>query len=191
MTEYKYIPKPGDIVNFKNPSLETNHRGTVIKFVPGRDNKSTSRDYLVKFNTPLWSGGSKELWCSAEDLTLIWNSLRKDMDMNPTVTYTTSSTTTTNKFDDYNIQIQKNNKTAESSVSFSNYPWTAYYVTADEFFEILRVAFDDTYGGGTDTPWHPEDMYINVLTTLEVVTNTLSNMANIKAGKPLKGLKEI
>jgi hypothetical protein len=113
------------------------------------------------------------------------------MDMNPTVTYTTSSTTTTNKFDDYNIQIQKNNKTAESSVSFSNYPWTAYYVTAEEFFEILRVAFDDTYGGGTDTPWHPEDMYINVLTTLEVVTNTLSNMANIKAGKPLKGLKEI
>jgi hypothetical protein len=187
----KYIPKPGDIVNFKNPSLETNHRGTVIKFVPGRDNKSTSRDYLVKFNTPLWSGGSKELWCSADDLTLIWNSLRKDMDMNPTVTYTTSSTTTTNKFDDYNIQIQKNNKTAESSVSFSNYPWTAYYVTADEFFEILRVAFDDTYGGGTDTPWHPEDMYVNVLTTLEVVTNTLSNMANIKAGRPLKGLKEI
>jgi hypothetical protein len=70
-------------------------------------------------------------------------------------------------------------------------PWTAYYVTADEFFDILRIAFDDTYGGGSDTPWHPEDMYVNVLTTLEVVTNTLSNMANIKAGRPLKGLKEI
>jgi hypothetical protein len=53
------------------------------------------------------------------------------------------------------------------------------------------VAFDDTYGGGTGTPWHPEDMYINVLTTLEVVTNTLSNMAKIKAGRPLKGIKEI
>jgi hypothetical protein len=184
----KYNPKPGDIVNFKNPSLGTNHRGMVLA-IDG--NKYPRRTVLVKFIHPLWDGGSYEGWCSPEDLTLIWNTLRKDTDMKPTVTYTSSSTTTTNKFDDYNIQIQKNNKTAESTVSFSDRPWTAYYVTADEFFEILRIAFDDTYGGGTDTPWHPEDMYINVLTTLEVVTNTLSNMANIKAGRPLKGLKEI
>ncbi len=187
-----YNPKPGDIVNFKNPSIETNHRGIVMEYQAGRSiNTGRERDVLVKFNTPIWAGGPLEAWCAVEDLTLIWPTLRKANEMKPTVTYTTSSTTTTNKFDDYNIQIQKNNKTAESSVSFSNYPWTAYYVTADEFFEILRVAFDDTYGGGTDTPWHPEDMYINVLTTLEVVTNTLSNMAKIKAGRPLKGIKEI
>jgi len=70
-------------------------------------------------------------------------------------------------------------------------PWTAYYVTADEFFDVLRLAFDETYGGGSETPWHPEDMYVNVSTTLEIVANTLSNMANIKSGRQLKGIKEI
>ena len=69
-------------------------------------------------------------------------------------------------------------------------PWMNYYVTADEFFEVLRVAFDDTYGNGTDEPWHPEDMYVNVSCVLEVVTNTLANMANIKSGRPVQGIKE-
>jgi hypothetical protein len=69
-------------------------------------------------------------------------------------------------------------------------PWMAYYVTADEFFEVLRIAYDDTYGGGSDTPWHPEDMYVNVSCVLEVVTNTLSNMAKLRSGRQVKGIKE-
>jgi len=64
-----------------------------------------------------------------------------------------------------------------------------YYVSADEFFEILRVAYDDTYGD--KTKWHPEDIYINALTVLEVMTNTLSNMAKLKSGRPLRGIKEL
>jgi hypothetical protein len=69
-------------------------------------------------------------------------------------------------------------------------PWMAYYVTADEFFDILRIAYDDTYGGSSDTPWHPEDIYVNVSCVLEVVTNTLSNMAKLKSGRQVKGIKE-
>lgn len=112
--------------------------------------------------------------------------------MSNNVRVTTSTAPSQERVDPSNIQhtavYASNNVSNTSPV---DHPWTAYYVTADEFFEVLRVAFDDTYGGGTGTPWHPEDMYINVLTTLEVVTNTLSNMAKIKAGRPLKGIKEI
>ena len=111
--------------------------------------------------------------------------------MKPTVTYTNSSTTTTAQFDNQNIKIQKDNKLAQSNISTEDRPWTRYYVTADEFFDVLRLAFDEAYGGGSDTPWHPEDMYVNVSTTLEIVANTLSNMANLKAGRQLKGIKEI
>ncbi len=113
--------------------------------------------------------------------------------MSNNVRVTTSTASSQERVDISNIK----HTTFYASNSVSNpstvdRPWMAYYVTADEFFDILRVAFDDTYGGGKDTtPWHPEDMYINVLTTLEVVTNTLSNMAKIKSGRPLKGLKEI
>lgn len=66
-------------------------------------------------------------------------------------------------------------------------PWSPYYVTSNDFFKILRVAFDDTYG--SDRNWHPEDLYINVSCVLEIVSNTLANMANIKAGKELLGVK--
>ena len=83
-----------------------------------------------------------------------------------------------------NITITASNLTSDSQ------PWTAYYVTADDFFDILRIAYDDTYGGGSETPWHPEDMYTNVSCVLEIVTNTLSNMARIKSGRPLSGIKE-
>jgi hypothetical protein len=190
MTDYN--PKPGDIVNFKNPSLKTSHRGVVVEYRPGRSiNTGRKRDVLVKFNDPIWSGGPLEAWCALENLTLIWPTLRKANEVKPTVTYTSSSTTTTNQFDDYNIQIKKDNKLSQSTFSASDRPWTAYYVTADEFFDVLRLAFDEVYGGGAETPWHPEDMYVNVSTTLEIVANTLSSMANLKAGRPLKGIKEI
>jgi len=105
---------------------------------------------------------------------------------------TTSTASSQDRVDPSNIKhtaVYTSSNVSNSSIL--DRPWTNYYVNADEFFSILRIAFDDTYGGGSDTPWHPEDMYVNVLTTLEVVTNTLSNMANIKAGRPLKGLKEI
>jgi len=68
-------------------------------------------------------------------------------------------------------------------------PWMPFYVTSDEFFEILRVAYEDSYGKDTGV-WHPEDMYVNVSVILETVTNTLSNMSRIRSGKPLKGIKE-
>ena len=86
----------------------------------------------------------------------------------------------------------KTNTVYYSSNSVNNVserPWTAYYVTDDEFFDILRIAYDESFGG-SKTPWHPEDMYTNVVTVLEIVTNTLSNMANLKSGRQLKGIKE-
>ena len=84
-----------------------------------------------------------------------------------------------------------NNITITSSNINTNYhPWTAYYVTADEFFEVLRIAYEDTYGREDQTPWHPEDLYTNVSCVLEIVTNTLANMANLKSGRQLKGIKE-
>jgi hypothetical protein len=184
----KYNPKPGDIVNFKNPSLGTNHRGTVLA-IDG--SKYPRRTVLIKFDHPIWDGGPYEGWCSPEDLTLIWNTLKKGTDMKPTVTYTNSSTTVTSQFNNQNLKLEKDNKLAQSTISTEERPWTRYYVTADEFFDVLRLAFNETYGGGSETPWHPEDMYINVSTTLEIVANTLSNMANLKAGRQLKGIKEV
>ncbi len=68
-------------------------------------------------------------------------------------------------------------------------PWLPFYLTSDEFFEILRVAYEDSYGKDTGI-WHPEDIYVNVSTVLETVTNTLSNMSRIRSGKPLRGIKE-
>jgi hypothetical protein len=68
-------------------------------------------------------------------------------------------------------------------------PWLPFYVTSDEFFEILRVAYEDSYGKDTGV-WHPEDIYVNVSTVLETLTNTLSNMSRIRSGKPLRGIKE-
>ena len=83
------------------------------------------------------------------------------------------------------ILILPSSKMQTSTIN--DYPWTPYYVTSDDFFEILRVAFDDTYG--SDHKWHPEDLYVNVSCVLEVVSNTLANMVRIKAGKELSGVK--
>jgi hypothetical protein len=60
---------------------------------------------------------------------------------------------------------------------------TSTYLTTDEFFDILKIAFEDTYG--SDHTWHPEDMYVNLKSTLEIVTNTLSNLHNIRNNKQL------
>lgn len=190
MSNYK--PLVGDRVEFIDSTRGTSHVGVIHEYKRGRDTRGKAynmplRDYLVLFDEPLWEDGPGQAWVAAEDMNLIKSSrLNK-----PTVTYASSSTSQTARdFDFSNLVLEKNNKLFNSTISTSDRPWTAYYVTADEFFEVLRVAFDDTYGGGSETPWHPEDMYTNVSCVLEVVTNTLANMANLKSGRGVKGIKE-
>lgn len=112
---------------------------------------------------------------------------RKNIENKPTVTYTsnTYSTSVNDEINKQNININTSSKMQTSTID--DRPWTAYYLTSDEFFEILRVAFDDTYG--SDHKWHPEDLYVNVSCVLEVVSNTLANMVRIKAGRQLYGVK--
>ena len=104
----------------------------------------------------------------------------------PTVTYSSSSYEATSSNDFHNINITASSEVKTSTID--DYPWTAYYLTSDDFFDILRIAFDDTYG--SDHKWHPEDLYINVSCVLEIVSNTLANMVRTTAGKPLRGVKE-
>lgn len=117
--------------------------------------------------------------------------------MKPTVTYTSNSAQQSSPLSNKeNIKLNYGGKVQTSTQTFgmagdnganSERPWLAYYVTSDDFFEILRVAFDDTYGSGHK--WHPEDLYVNVSCVLEVVSNTLANMVRIKTGKELSGVK--
>ena len=62
-----------------------------------------------------------------------------------------------------------------------------YYLTSRQFFDVLETAFNDTYGSNSE--WHPEDLYTNVECVLEVVTNTLSNSMRVKNGQPARGIK--
>lgn len=106
------------------------------------------------------------------------------------MTYLTGNVKITDATNSEPIYSSNNINITASNVNSNDNPWMAYYVTADDFFDILRVAYEDTYGGGSETPWHPEDMYTNVSCVLEIVTNTLSNMARLKSGLPLSGIKE-
>lgn len=189
----KYILVPGDIVDFTDSTTGKIHRGFIDKYQHGRDvlprTKDAKRDYLVNFDNPLWDGGHKEAWCAREDLELV-----RPTKTSSTVTFATSSITNPPlKFDPNNIKINQSNnvttstQTLGSKVDDHNYPWSPYYITSDDFFDILKVAFDDTYG--SDHRWHPEDLYVNVSSVLEVVSNTLANMVRIKAGKDLSGVK--
>jgi hypothetical protein len=187
-----YKPGVGDRVEFIDPTTGNAHLGVINEYQQGRDKKAEvyklpKRDYLVLFDEPLWAEGPGQAWVAAKDINLI-----KSVKLNkPTVTYVTSSTSQTARdFDFSNLILEKSNKVYKSTISTSDRPWTAYYVTADDFFDILRVAYEDTYGNGDTTPWHPEDMYANVSCVLEIVTNTLSNMARLKSGRPLSGIKE-
>ena len=96
-----------------------------------------------------------------------------------------------------NLKLKKSDVTIDAlrgsvpnSLSGIDKPWIPYYVTSDEFFDILKVAFNDTYGDKGGTPYHPEDLYANVSCVLEVVSNTLANMVRIKAGRSLHGVRE-
>jgi len=186
-----YKPAVGDRIEFIDPTTGTAHLGIIHQYKQGRDTRAIAlkhpkRDYLVLFDEPLWAEGPGQAWVAKEDMNLIKsNKLNK-----PAVTYVTSSTAqTTRDFDFSNLILKKSNKVYESTVSTQDHPWTAYYVTADDFFDILRIAYEDTYGG-SDTPWHPEDMYTNVSCVLEIVTNTLSNMEKLRSGRQVKGIKE-
>jgi hypothetical protein len=110
----------------------------------------------------------------------------KKKKVEPTVTYSTSAYEATSSNDFHNINITASSKVKPSTMD--DHPWTPYYLTSDDFFDILKVAFDDTYG--SDHRWHPEDLYINVSCVLEIVSNTLANMVRIKAGRELYGVKE-
>lgn len=189
----KYVLVEGDIVDFTDSTTGKVHRGFIDKYQKGRDvlprTMNAKRDYLVNFDNPLWDGGQKEAWCAREDLELV-----RPTKTSSTVTFTTNSVTNPPlKSDPSNIKINQSNKVTTSTQTIGggytdhNYPWSPYYVTSDDFFDILKVAFDDTYG--SDHRWHPEDLYINVSSVLEVVSNTLANMVRIKAGKDLSGVK--
>ncbi len=193
----KYILVAGDIVDFTDSTTGKVHRGFIDKYSKGRDviytrTEDQKRDYFVKFDKPLWDNGYSEAWCAKEDLELVRPAKKNP---NQTVTFATSHMTNSlSKFDASNIKINQSDKvqtstqTLGSQESDHNYRLpNPYYITSDDFFEILKVAFDDTYG--SDHRWHPEDLYVNISSVLEVVSNTLANMVRIKAGKELSGVK--
>lgn len=112
---------------------------------------------------------------------------RKKIENKPTVTFTTSYSGATGGDSGAGQNITVNASTTLQPSTVNDRPWTAYYVTSDDFFDILRVAFEDTYG--SDHKWHPEDLYVNVSCVLEIVSNTLSNMVNLKMNRPFNGVK--
>lgn len=179
----------GDVVDFTDPSQGSIHRGVIINHVPGKDVRSAdigrpAREYVIKFDKPWYNYDSA--WVSAEDLTIV----RKSKS-NPTVMFTTSTTTSSSLDEKYNIKVTASNNPLEdlleSTISKGNtYPWSPYYITSDDFFAIMKVAFEDTYG--SDHEWHPEDLYYNVSCVLEIVSNTLANMVRIKSGRELSGV---
>ena len=199
----KYVLVVGDTVDFIDPTNGLAYRGVVTKYDPNRDKLSKDfkrplRNYLIKFDKS-WHGYD-EAWAAHEDCELVRTS-----SSNVKVGYTVSSSyhdyakqrsiNTTLYADD--IKLQKSHVTINSlkgsvpnTTSDIQKPWMPYYVTSDEFFDLLRVAFEDTYGDKVGTPYHPEDLYVNVSCVLEVVSNTLANMVRIKAGRSLHGVKE-
>ena len=190
----EYILIVGDVVDFVDPYTNERYRGYIDKYDPSRDTRKDRalgkrKHYYVKFDTPLWNTSYKEAWCAAEDLKLIrmGHNYFNNEHNNKTITYSYSPFT--NKpIDKENIKLTATDSISQSTITqSSNKPWTAYYLTSDEFFDVLKVAFEDTYG--SDHKWHPEDLYVNVSCALEIVSNTLSNMVNVKAGRQLKGIK--
>jgi hypothetical protein len=164
----------GDIVDFYDTVRKTTHRGMVVDHAPGRDVhakefKRFPREYLVKFDN-LWLGYNSG-WIAVNELTLVRSTKTPSLKIN---------NQTSSEKDNIKVTAQTDSQ-----------PWLAYYMTADDFFDILRVAFNDTYGDKNNHKWHPEDLYINVSCVLEIVSNTLANSALLKSNKELRGVKEI
>lgn len=195
----RYILVPGDIVDFIDPSNKNIHRGSIDRYEKGRDvlprTNHAKRDYYVKFDKPLWVDGPSEAWCALEDLELVRPTKTK-----ASVSFTSShSSNPVPKIDLSNIKINSKPGTQTSTYTAGSggphgkpdYPWTPFYMTTDEFFDILKVAFEDTYGDKSNHKWHPEDLYINISCVLEIVSNTLSNAAKLRSNKPVRGVKEV
>lgn len=192
----------GDVVDFTDSTSGFVYRGVIIDHVPGRDKRGEGsnrplREYLMKFDN-LWYGYDRG-WVAGEELTMV-----RSGKTSPTVTYTSSTWTNKPLNDKENIKVTPSHTLNKSTVSQGNagdngsgsndipdYPWTPFYMTTDEFFDILKVAFDDTYGNKSSRRWHPEDLYINVSCVLEVVSNTLANAARLRSGKDPAGVKDI
>lgn len=199
----KYVLVVGDAVNFIDPTNGLAHRGVITEYDPNRDHNSKNfnrpeRNYLIKFDKT-WHGFS-DAWAASEDCELI-----RTPSSHVNVNYTVSSSShDENKQSGINTTLSAGNvKLQQSSITVDalggsvtntlsgiDKPWIPYYVTSDEFFGLLRVAFEDTYGDKGGTPYHPEDLYVNVSCVLEVVSNTLANMVRMKAGRDLRGVRE-
>jgi hypothetical protein len=99
-----------------------------------------------------------------------------------------------------NMQIKENvNSNSQENLTFTSShvtntiedrPWMNYYLTVDEYLEIVKVAYEDTFGGSKifDGKCHPEDLYSNVSCVMEIVTNTLCNLSNIRSDRPVRGI---
>ena len=114
----------------------------------------------------------------------------KSGSVKPTVTYTSSTHSYTPSETQNNIKLSPDGSIKNSSITDGDRPWMQYYVTPDEFFELLKVAYEDTFGGSAANggKCHPEDLYSNVSCVMEIVTNTLSNLSKIRSGKPTYGV---
>ena len=200
----KYVLVVGDTVNFIDPTNGLAYRGVITKYDPDRDKRSKDskrplRNYLIKFDKS-WHGYN-EAWAASEDCELV----RKPTS-NVKVVYTVSPSSVYDPpvqrdvnvtINADNLKLKKSDVTIDAlrgsvpnALSGTDKPWTPYYVTSDEFFDLLKVSFDDTYGDKDGTPCHPEDLYVNVSCVLEVVSNTLANMVRMKAGRDLRGVRE-
>ena len=174
---------------------------------------SELRDYLVVFDEELWAG-FKQAWCAPQDLTIV-RKANTTMKSNVKIVDNTSATTNTvyysgstvssscepNKGWTDLVREAKAKAKAEAEaqiealkelnrkIAEENDRFRPYYLTSRQFFDVLETAFNDTYGSNTE--WHPEDLFANVEAVLEVTTNALANAMRVKNGQSTRGVKEI
>ena len=200
----KYVLVIGDTVDFIDPTNGLAYRGVITKYDPDRDklskdSKRPLRNYLIKFDKS-WHGYD-EAWAASEDCELVrkpTSNVKVGYTVSPSSVYDPTVQRNVNvTINADNLKLKKSDVTIDAlrgsvpnSLSGIDKPWIPYYVTSDEFFDILKVAFNDTYGDKGGTPYHPEDLYANVSCVLEVVSNTLANMVRMKAGRDLRGVRE-
>lgn len=197
-----YVIIPGDVVDFTDPTTGHVHRGYVDEYRRGRDRWNLSapeslhrsfsslRDYLVSFDQELWAG-VKQAWCAPQDLTIV-RKANTTMKSNVKIVDNTTATTNTVYYSGSTVSSDCEpfkgwtdlKREAEKEDRFR-----PYYLTSRQFFDVLETAFNDTYG--SDTEWHPEDLYANVEAVLEVTTNALTNAMRVKNGQPPRGVKDM
>lgn len=98
-----------------------------------------------------------------------------------TVTYSGNSVSTpAPDFSKSNIKLNS---------TMNKRPPRAGYIKEDDFFEILINSYKGTYSH--DGYWHPGDLYVNVLSVLEIVCNTLSAQVDLEVGRPVRNVKEV